>query len=104
MRTDSVNLAPVAVSGARDFIEKAFGKNYLPEKPRFFQTKSKSAQEAHEAIRPTNMSTKADDLKNIQGITRDHTRLYDLIWKRMIACQMAEAILDQTTVDVTAVG
>jgi DNA topoisomerase-1 len=102
MRTDSVNLSTVAISQARDFIQAEFGKEYLPESGRAYKTKSKVAQEAHEAIRPTNMTVKAEQLKTMNGITRDHIRLYDLIWKRMLACQMSEAVLDQTSIDVTA--
>ncbi len=102
MRTDSVNLAPVALSATRDYIGKQFGKQYQPAKSRVFKTKSKSAQEAHEAIRPTNVTTLDDDLKTHEGLSRDHVRLYDLIWKRMVASQMAEAVMDQTSIDVKA--
>lgn len=101
MRTDSVNLAPVALNQARSFIEQNFGKSYLPPKPRLYKTKSKLAQEAHEAIRPTNIKTTVEQLKT-DGITRDHIRLYELIWKRMLASQMNEAVYDHTTVDVAA--
>ncbi len=102
MRTDSFNLSPVALAQTRDYIAKKIGKEYLPSAARVFKTKSKVAQEAHEAIRPTNMSTTTEELKKNEGLTRDHLRLYDLIWKRMLASQMAEALLDQTTVDVAA--
>lgn len=101
MRTDSVNLASQAVFAARDLIKSQFGENYLPSSPRMFKSKSKNAQEAHEAIRPTNMKLTPDNF-NPEGLTRDHKRLYELIWKRMIACQMADAVLDQTTVEVKA--
>lgn len=104
MRTDSVNLSSQALSSARSFIDKTFGKTYLPENSRVFKTKSKMAQEAHEAIRPTNINLTPDQLKKYQGLGRDHTRLYDLIWKRMLASQMAEAVLDNTTVEVEGVG
>jgi len=99
MRTDSVNLAAPAVLAAREAIEKQFGKEYLPPSPKMYKAKSKNAQEAHEAIRPTNVSLHPDKLEG-DGFTRDHKRLYELIWKRMMACQMADAVLDQTTVDI----
>jgi DNA topoisomerase I len=102
MRTDSVNLAPVAINGTRDYIASTYGKEFVPIKPRIYVTKSKSAQEAHEAIRPTNMKLRADEIRDISGVTRDHIRLYDLIWKRMLACQMADAVMDQTIIDVDA--
>ncbi len=98
MRTDSLNLAPSAVSSVRQFLEKEYGKNYLPKAPRFFKTKSKNAQEAHEAIRPTDVRTQSETLRG----DRDHQKLYDLIWKRFVACQMSEALVSQTTVDVQA--
>lgn len=97
MRTDSVNLAPAVVISTRKFIAKAYGPEYLPEKPRAYKVKSKLAQEAHEAIRPTNVS-----LTSLEGATPDEARLYDLIWKRMIVCQMAEAIVAETMVDIEA--
>ncbi|MCL4367464.1 type I DNA topoisomerase [Patescibacteria group bacterium] len=102
MRTDSFNLSPVALSAARKYISDKIGKAYLPEKSRVFATKSKLAQEAHEAIRPTDVFTVAEQIKSVSGFTRDHQHLYELIWKRMMASQMAEAILDQTAVKVTA--
>ncbi len=98
MRTDSVNLAPQAISQTRKFIEEKYGKEYLPEKARAYKVKSRLAQEAHEAIRPTNVTKIA-----IEG-TPDEKKLYDLIWKRMIVCQMAEAVVDETAVDVLARG
>jgi DNA topoisomerase I len=100
MRTDSVNLSSQAISSAREFIETKFGKEYLPQTPRVFKSKSKNAQEAHEAIRPTNLKLIPDKLKG--DITREHKRLYDLIWKRTMASQMSEAVLDQTTITVIA--
>lgn len=101
MRTDSVNLSIPAVSSARDYISKSFGKEYLPKTARGFKAKSKNAQEAHEAIRPTDVKKLSASLK--QGdLNRDHARLYDLIWKRLVACQMSEAVMDQTSVDVSA--
>lgn len=101
MRTDSVNLSTEAVEGARNYISTHFGQPYLPTTKRVYKSKSKNAQEAHEAIRPTNMNQVADSLNGDQ-YTRDHKRLYDLIWKRTIASQMSEAVMDQTTVDVNA--
>ncbi|MBI4039768.1 type I DNA topoisomerase [Candidatus Daviesbacteria bacterium] len=102
MRTDSVNLSTQAISQARSYIEQHIGKAYLPTAPKYYKTKSKVAQEAHEAIRPTNLNVLSDQLKTMGGMTRDHIRLYDLIWKRSLACQMNEAVMDQTTVDVGA--
>jgi len=98
MRTDSVNLATSAVTQIRKLIEEKFGKNYLPEKPKAYKVKSKVAQEAHEAIRPTHVQVTSDKLQ----VTGDTARLYDLIWRRAVACQMKEAVYDQTTVDITA--
>lgn len=102
IRTDSLSLAASAISQVRTYIEKNIGKTYLPISPKRYKTKSKLAQEAHEAIRPTDVNFKAEELKSIAGMNRDHIRLYELIWKRMVACQMSPAILDQTTVDVSA--
>lgn len=102
MRTDSINLAASAVAAARSYITQEIGAKYVPANPRIFKSKSKNIQEAHEAIRPTNVKLGGEDLKNIAGMTRDHVRLYDLIWKRFVACQMAEAVVDQTTVEVKA--
>lgn len=102
MRTDSVNLSSFAVNAAREYINQFLGSNYLPSAPRVFKSKSRNAQEAHEAIRPTNVNLVADKLKEKDGINRDHTRLYDLIWKRFIASQITDALLDQTTIDVVA--
>ncbi len=102
MRTDSLNLSAQAIAAVRDFIGQHIGKNYLPKEAKVYKTKSKVAQEAHEAIRPTNVKLAPDELKNIEGMTRDHVRLYDMIWKRMVASQMAEAVFDQKTVDIKA--
>ncbi|MBI2595440.1 type I DNA topoisomerase [Candidatus Daviesbacteria bacterium] len=109
MRTDSFNLSPVALMQSREFIKSQYGKNYLPPKPRVFKSRSKNAQEAHEAIRPTNIkfeirnNTPASRTKFEHSLTRDHARLYDLIWQRMVASQMAEALVEQTGVDIIAV-
>lgn len=99
MRTDSTNLSVQAVSAARKYIEETFGKNYLPESPRIFK-KKKGAQEAHEAIRPTDVLRTPESLKN--NLDSDEMKLYDLIWKRTIACQMKEEVLDLTGIDVKA--
>jgi len=96
-RTDSVALATEAVEEIRDFISKNYGKEFLPETPRMFKTKSKVAQEAHEAIRPTALNFQFSST-NFQ--TKDEQKLYELIWKRAVASQMAAAIWDQTKVDV----
>ena len=102
MRTDSLNLSAQAITAARSYIEQNIGKAYLPTTARAYKTKSKVAQEAHEAIRPSNISLTAEKLKTLEGLSRDHVRLYELVWKRMMACQMSEAVLDHTSVDVEA--
>ena len=100
-RTDSLNLNKDAVIAARNLIESKFGKNFVPEKPRFYKIKSKVAQEAHEAIRPTDVNV----ISNTEHVTRvgnDAKKLYDLIWRRFVSCQMAEAVYDETRVSVHA--
>lgn len=97
MRTDSVRLAPEAVQEARQFILKSFGENYLPESPRTYSTK-KTAQDAHEAIRPTNLRHIPDKIKKY--LTREQFYLYELIWKRFIASQMNPAIYDTVSADI----
>ena len=99
-RTDSVNLADKFLQEARDFINKEFGQKYLPEKPRFYQNKQKLAQEAHEAIRPTHTDMKEYTSENMTG--RDMTKLYDLVWRRAMACQMKESLFNATVIEVTA--
>lgn len=102
-RTDSYNLASSAVAKAREFIEKEYGKQYLPNQPRYFAQKSKNAQEAHEAIRVTDLSLQGEAILQKAGrLTPQHVKLYDLIWRRFIASQMSEAIYDQTTILVEA--
>ncbi len=96
-RTDSTNMAGAAVAKSRDYIKKEFGDKYLPDSPRFYKTTSKVAQEAHEAIRPTSVS-----LKEKESMTNDDRKLYQLIWKRFVACQMSSSVFDQTTIDVRA--
>ncbi len=102
MRTDSVNLSAQAIGSVRGYIENFIGKSYLPNVARIFKSKSKNAQEAHEAIRPTDVREKGEGLRGKGNFNKDHVRLYELIWKRFVACQMNEAVMDQTTVDVTA--
>ncbi|OGM26141.1 DNA topoisomerase I [Candidatus Woesebacteria bacterium RIFCSPHIGHO2_02_FULL_38_9] len=108
-RTDSTNIAAVAIQNTREFIGKNYGNNYLPPTPRFYKTKSKVAQEAHEAVRPTKLDTifnfhrKAGYSFSISNeVESSAKKLYELIWKRFVACQMAAAVYDETTIDVTA--
>lgn len=100
MRTDSVALSNQALDEAREVITALYGKEFALAKPRLFKNKSKNAQEAHEAVRPTSMSKTPNEVKKF--LTADLFKLYELIWKRTIACQMAEALLDQTSVDISA--
>lgn len=100
MRTDSVNLAQEAVTAIRAFIENRYGPDQVPAKPNLFKTKTKNAQEAHEAIRPTDVYQTPADLKPY--LSQDQFRLYDLIWKRSVACQMLHATLDTVTADLAA--
>ncbi|MBU3922785.1 type I DNA topoisomerase, partial [Patescibacteria group bacterium] len=99
MRTDSLSLSNQAVNGLRNEIGK-IGKEYLPEKPNFFKTKSKGAQEAHEAIRPTFPDKKPEDIK--QYLNKNQFKIYNLIWQRAMACQMTPAIFDSTNVSIQA--
>ncbi len=101
MRTDSTNVASSALAEARDYIANRYGKDYLPAKPRTFRSKVKGAQEAHEAIRPTSVARDPESLR--ANLNRDQLRLYQVIWSRMVASQMAEAISDNTTADIDAV-
>ncbi|MFO7952923.1 MAG: type I DNA topoisomerase [Bacillota bacterium] len=98
MRTDSTYLAGEAVDRARECIRKSYGEEYLPAKPVFYRSKE-SAQEAHEAIRPTDPSRTPDTLRAVLGDAE--WKLYSLIWRRMMACQMVPARIEQTTVDIT---
>ncbi len=100
MRTDSTNLATSAVTKVRSVIQKKFGKDFVSKEFRVFAKKTKGAQEAHEAIRPTDPARFPDSLKS--DLENDAFRLYELIWQRFLACQMEDAILDQTGVDVSA--
>ena len=100
MRTDGVQMAADAVTACREVITAEYGEPFLPEKPRFYKTKVKNAQEAHEAIRPTDVRRRPEDLKPY--LDAEQYRLYKLIWQRTIACQMASALIDQTAADVVA--
>ncbi len=97
MRTDSVTLSSSALNDIRQQITKQFGQDYLPEKPNFYKTKSKNAQEAHEAIRPTSASLVPGQIKS--SLNEDQFRLYELIWKRTLASQMTPARLDTVAVE-----
>ncbi len=96
MRTDSVQLSKAALGAARDVIRAQYGERYLPDHPRQFKTKSRNAQEAHEAIRPTDLARRPDQVAAF--LDQDQLRLYELIWKRTIASQMAAALLDRVAV------
>ena len=99
MRTDGIDMAPEAVMATRDAIAAKYGADYVPSSPRMYKNKAKNAQEAHECIRPTEITKDAAALKLTDA---DQRKLYDLIWKRTIACQMAAAKLERTTVDITS--
>jgi len=98
MRTDSVQLAQEAIEDIRKYITKKYGKENLPDAPNVFRTKTKNAQEAHEAIRPTAISQTPEILKH--SLTADQYKLYSLIWKRTVACQMIHATINTVTVDL----
>jgi DNA topoisomerase-1 len=100
MRTDSVNVAADAQKEAVAFIQKKFGQGHLPPKPRLYRAKSKNAQEAHEAIRPTSPARTPQSVKD--RLEPEQYRLYELIWQRFLASQMADAVFDTLTVDMTA--
>ena len=100
MRTDGIDLAPEAITQARDVIAKDYGKNYLPGSPRIYKNKSKNAQEAHEAIRPTDLRRHPKDMA--RKLETDQARLYELIWTRTLACQMESAELERTTAEIEA--
>lgn len=102
MRTDGVQMAPEAIDAARDAIAKEFGPKYLPEKPRQYTAKAKNAQEAHEAIRPTDFMRTPASVR--QYLDSDQMRLYELIWKRAIASQMQSAEIERTTVEIEALN
>jgi DNA topoisomerase-1 len=100
MRTDSTNVSGTALAEATEYIRERFGQEYAPKSPRRFTRKVKGAQEAHEAIRPTSVRRDPDSLRKYLG--QEQFRLYELIWKRMLASQMSDALFDSTTVNVTA--
>ncbi|PBB78250.1 DNA topoisomerase I [Mesorhizobium sp. WSM3879] len=102
MRTDGVQMAPEAITAARDAIASEFGAKYLPENPRYYSVKAKNAQEAHEAIRPTDFKRTPASVR--QYLDADQARLYELIWKRAIASQMQPAEIERTTVEIEAVN
>ena len=102
MRTDSISLAADAIAEIRQQIDKQFGSLYVPDKPRLYKTKSKNAQEAHEAIRPTSIARTPTAMKHVLGT--DAWKLYSLIWKRALASQMAPAVLDQVRADMVGDG
>jgi len=99
MRTDSVRISEQAQQEAREFIEKDFGKDYIPERPRSYKNK-KGSQDAHEAIRPTSVYRTPESMKSY--LTRDQFRLYTLIWEQFVMSQMSDALLKQVRVDITA--
>lgn len=99
MRTDGIDMAPEAVMAARDAIKEKFGEKYLPDSPRMYKNKAKNAQEAHECIRPTDMFVSAEKAKIADP---DQRKLYDLIYKRTLASQMAAAQMERTTVDIAS--
>lgn len=100
MRTDGVQMAPEAITAARSAIVEEFGDKYLPEKPRHYSTKAKNAQEAHEAIRPTDFRRTPADVRKF--LDADQARLYEIVWKRAIASQMNPAEIERTTVEIEA--
>ena len=100
MRTDGVQIAGEAIAACRSLIAASHGADYLPPSPRAYKTKAKNAQEAHEAIRPTDFNHRPDDVAT--HLDRDQQRLYELIWKRMVASQMESAVLDQVAVRITS--
>src|SRR6185437_7210404 len=100
MRTDGVQIADEAIAAARRLIEGDYGARYVPNAPRRYETKAKNAQEAHEAIRPTDLSRRPRDVK--RHLDADQARLYELIWLRTVSSQMESAELERTTVDINA--
>ncbi|MDZ4711848.1 MAG: type I DNA topoisomerase [bacterium] len=101
MRTDSTRVSNEAIDSARSFINENYGKEYLPDEPKVFKTKKKNTQDAHEAIRPTDVNRKPEQMKKLG---KDLHALYDLIWKRFVASQMSQAVLDQKTVIIRALS
>lgn len=97
-RTDSVVISVVAISAIRNFVQKSYGKNYIPESPKFYKVKQKLAQEAHEAIRPTKVDV--DAYRVTEELGKDYAKIYEIIWSRAVASQMSDAIIEQTSVIV----
>lgn len=102
MRTDGVTVSQEAIAQTRDMIGKRFGAPYVPDRPRAYTSKAKNAQEAHEAIRPTDLTRTPESIAS--HLDRDQLRLYELIWKRMVASQMASAVLDQVVAEIEPQG
>ncbi len=102
MRTDSLSMSGQAVADARKMLGKIFTKDYLPEKPRFYKTKARSAQEAHESIRPTSFATNPEKLA--ASLESDQRKLYGLIWRRALASQMTSAQIDKLAIELTEEG
>ena len=100
MRTDSLNVAQVARDEARGFVTRKYGGDFVPDQPRFYKTKSKGAQEAHEAVRPTSVVREPEAIK--RSLSTDQFKLYTLVWQRFLASQMADAVFDQMTVEIDA--
>jgi len=100
MRTDSLNLSEKFLSEASTYLKKTLGDKYTPDKPRRFKTKSKGAQEAHEAIRPTSVTREPEKIKS--SLNANQYKLYTLIWQRAVASQMKQALIDSTTLDIDA--
>jgi len=98
MRTDSLNLSTSSIENARDFIKSSFGDKYIPNKYNVYKSKSKLAQEAHEAIRVTDVYRTPEDIKEF--LTTDEFKIYDLIWKRFVACQMKDASIEKQAIIV----
>ena len=101
MRTDSTRVSNEAITTARKFIDENYGDEYLPQQPKVFKSKKKNTQDAHEAIRPTDVNRKPEDMKKLG---KDLHALYELIWKRFVASQMSQAVLDQKTVIIRALS
>lgn len=99
MRTDSLRLSEEAVDAARTYIEGTYGSKYVPSKPTVYKTKS-NAQDGHEAIRPTSVTMRPEDVK--ASLTSDQYKLYKLIWERFIACQMSKCVLNTTSATIAA--
>ncbi|MBM3488707.1 MAG: type I DNA topoisomerase [Alphaproteobacteria bacterium] len=100
MRTDSLNLSGEAIAATRGLIGRLYGADYVPGEPNFYRNKAKNAQEAHEAIRPTDVTRRPEDVARF--LDADERRLYELVWKRTVACQMENAVFDQVAVDIAS--